>query len=199
MITLLLSLLVAGAPALSLPAQDPAPAVVVPAYPNSTCPIMGKAISARLYTDTVRGRIYVCCKSCIPKIQADVETAYKSSYPTTTKLNNALCPVTGKPVPAENPPSVVLQGREIALSSPDCVTKAQEEAQIVLALAANPKWTDLRNAVCPVTGKPVAKNSFVVIGDTLVRLAAPDLLETVRKDPAAVLKKARETTAPPQG
>ena len=55
--------------------------VTVPQFPNPTCPIMGKPISDKLWTDTDKGRIYICCKACIKKIVAAPDKAYQTLRP----------------------------------------------------------------------------------------------------------------------
>ncbi len=179
-----------ASPAVPASPEKPSLEVTVPTLPNTSCPIMGKPVSSKLYTDTDRGRIYVCCKSCIPKIRADLEPAYRSAYPTTKKAGNTKCPVTGDPVEGSSV-TVELQGYEIALCCQDCVAAATENAQIVLARALEPDLVDLENEACPVTGEAVAKNTFAIVSDTLIRLSSADCIEKVREDPSGVLEKAK--------
>lgn len=185
----LLSLLALSLP--QEPAPPPGPTASVPVYANPSCPIMGKPVSLKLFTDTAKGRIWICCKSCIKDIQADVEVAYRSAYPADKKLDNKLCPVSGDPI-KEDSPKTVLQGFEFFVHAPQHVAAARENAQIVLAKLNDPKLVDLGNPICPVSGTPVVANAFVVINGTLVRLSSPKLMETIEKDPAAVLKRAKE-------
>jgi hypothetical protein len=166
------------------------PAVSVPSFPNATCPIMGKPASLKLFVDTEFGRVYTCCAPCNRKIRADPAGTYRLSYPKTEKLGNKTCPVSGKPVGASTA-TVLLQGREIALCSADCVRAAREDAQAVLALASDPTLVDLRNTHDPANGKPVVRNLVVVIGGCLVRLAAAESMEDVRKDPRVALERAK--------
>ncbi len=181
----------------AVPVSDAAPAstkeskVTTPIFPNASCPIMGKPISTRLFTDTEMGRIYICCKSCVKDIQADVPTAYRTAYPTDTKIENKVCPVTGAPITKESP-SVVLQGFEFFVKSAKEIPDARTDAQIVLARVHDPKLVDLENQTCPVADKPVARNTFVVIEGTIVRLSSAKLLDEIEKDPVKVLKRARE-------
>jgi hypothetical protein len=168
--------------------------VVVPSFPNSTCPIMGKAISSKLFTETAYGRIYMCCKSCTKKIQNDVQTAYKTAYPTVKKVENALCPITGKAI-GKDAVKVLLQGHELSVYCAECVDDAKANAQLVLFKASNPKAKDLTNKTCPVTSQPVERNAFCVINDVIVHLSSLDCVEEVRKAPKAVLAKANEIKA----
>jgi len=181
--------------------SDPALEVVAPVYPNPACPIMGKPISTRLFVDTEFGRIYVCCKGCNKKILADVATAYKTAYPRTKKLDNRVCPVSGRRIAEEGASSVLLQGQEIALCCVGCVKGAQERPQSALAKANRPALVDLENATCPVTGEPTVKDVFVLIGDRLVRLSSPECIDEVRKAPKPALDRALAArgTAKPEG
>jgi len=183
---------VAGAQEAPAPPAAPQPtplAVSVPSYANTNCPVMGKPVSSKLFTDTDHGRIWICCKGCNKKIAADPEAAYKSAFPRTVKLDNAVCPVSGKKIEGE-PTLLLLQGHEVRLHSKECVAVARAESQVVLAKAVEPKLVDVGNALCPITGKPVAPNVFCVIGDQIVRLSSSDCIEQVKKEPKAALDKA---------
>lgn len=193
---LALSLLLLQSPA-STPST--APEVTVPSWPNPTCPVMGKPISTRLYTDTKYGRIYICCKTCVKDIQEDVETNYKASYPTTVKVDNTVCPVTGKALPklaeGEKPVLVLLQGREFRVSDAKAAALASEDAQATLAKVLDPKLIDVGNATCPVTGTAVAKNTLIVQDGRIVRLSSTKAIDDYKKDPAKFLAKALELRA----
>lgn len=170
--------------------------VNVPIYANATCPIMGKPASAELFTDTEKGRIYVCCLPCVKKIQSDLDRAMKAAYPRTKKAKNELCPVMGKPI-KEDAPTVVIQGIEIKLCCDSCKKEMQTNLQVFLAKAMDPKIVDVKNTVCPVTGQAVEPNAFCVIGQDLVRLSSPKCVADVKKDPAGVLAKAKASVAKP--
>ncbi len=175
----------------------PALRVEVPTFANSTCPIMGKKVSMKLFTDTEVGRMYICCKGCDKKIQKDVPTAYKTAYPTTKHLDNATCPVSGEKV-GDKPVEVTLQGHAFKVCCADCVPETKRNAQVVLARVTDDKVTDLRNAECPITSQPVVDNAFVLVGDTLLRLSSPQCVDEVTKDPSATLAKAKALAASKQ-
>lgn len=175
--------------------DPPLPRVRVPIYPNVACPIMGKPISTRLFVDTELGRFWVCCKGCDEDVLAHLEDAHRTAYPVVEKLQNRTCPVSGKPVPEQDAPRVVLQGFEFAVCCKGCVAKAREDSQVVLARLREPNLVDLGNRTCPVGGGPVDPRTFVVIDTTIVRLAHPRSVAAVEKDPDAVLAKARELRA----
>lgn len=198
----ILALFLAISPSASAPASQPKftgdtsavqpqSTVSVPLYPNPACPIMGKPVSTRLFAETEKGRIYVCCKSCIKDILADVGGAYRTAYPTDKKIVNTKCPVTGNEIKKDSP-TIVLQGFEFFVNDSAAAQLARAESQIVLAKLNDPKLVDLANKTCPVTGEATVKNAFVVIEGNLVRLSSPKLVEEVEKDPAKVLTRAKE-------
>lgn len=174
------------------PVPTPPPAAVaveVPTFPNPTCPIMGKRVSMPLFVDTEAGRFYVCCKPCIKKIQANVPAAQQTAYPTTKVLANKVCPVSGEPIGAEAV-TVTLQGHSFQVCCTGCVETARADAQIVLTKLLVPGVIDIGNATCPVTGEATARNAFVLVGTSLVRLSSPKAADAVVKDPTALLQKA---------
>ena len=177
------------------PAQDPAaaakPAVAGPTFANATCPIMGKPVSMPLFVDTELGRFHVCCKPCIKKVLADVPAAHKTAYPNVQEVSNAVCPVSGAPIDADAV-AVTLQGHRLRLCCAACAPAARQHSQVTLVKATRANVVDAGNTTCPVTGKPVVANAFVVIDGTLVHLATPKAAADAAQDPAAVLAKARE-------
>jgi hypothetical protein len=191
MLHLLLLVLAQGAVA---PRETAAPGVRVPAYPNPACPIMGKPISTKLYAETDHGRIWVCCKSCIVDIQADVPTAHASAWPSVERRANEVCPVTGKAI-VEDSPRVVLQGFEFPVLDAKAAARARVDHQATLAKLLEPALEDVGNATCPVSDLPVVANQIVVIGTSIVRVADARALEPIQADPAAVLAKARRLRA----
>lgn len=182
--------LAAAAGAQEPPAAKAAPRVEVPTFANATCPIMGKAVSMPLFVDTELGRFYLCCKPCNKKVLADVPAAHKTAYPVVQPLKNTVCPVSGEAI-GEHAVELTLQGYSLRLCCAGCVATAREHSQVTLTKATRPQVTDAGNTTCPVTGKPVAANAFVVIDDTIVHLANPKAADEVAKDAAAVLAKAR--------
>ena len=197
----LLTLALLLAPAIqekpSAPASKTTLTASTPIYPNATCPIMGKPVSVKLFAETDKGRIYICCKGCVKEIMADVPTAYRTAYPADKKVANKVCPVTGGEITKDSP-TVVLQGFEFFVQSKENVRAAQDNSQVVLAKLNDPKLVDLDNKTCPVTGEAVAKNTIVVIDGTIVRLSSAKLLEEIAKDSAKVLAKAKEIRAKEQ-
>lgn len=179
-------------PAASAPAEEPQ--VVVPAWPNPTCPVMGKPVSNRLYTDTRRGRIYICCKACVKDIQDDVEVNYRAAYPTTKEAGNKTCPVTGKELPKE-PVTVLLQGHSFQVVDRAAEAVALSDAQATLAKLFDSKLVDLGNKTCPASGEAVAANTIVVYDGRIVRLSSSKAVEEFKKDPKKLLAKALEIRA----
>ena len=191
MVKLLATLLLAGAALQGPGATETAPEPVsVPIYPNTTCPIMGKPISTRLWVDTSKGRIWICCKGCNKEILADVESAHGAAYPVVTKLEAKTCPRTGEPI-SEDAPTVVLQGYEVPLCCAACADGLRREAQVALARLLDPGLVDLRNPLCPVTGEAVDANAFCVVDGAIVRLSGPFQVERVKDAPRETLARAR--------
>jgi hypothetical protein len=190
------TLCAAGARAEDPPAPGAAaPSVTVPTFANATCPIMGKKASLKLFIDTPKGRIYMCCIKCTKEIRKDPDRAHAAAYPRVQKATNAVCPMTGEAIPEKDAPTVVLQGYEIPLCCKDCVEDARKNSQLTLVKATNPKARDVGNQACPITGKAVAPNAFALVGDDIVRLSSPECVEAVKKDPAGALAKAKELAA----
>lgn len=176
-------------------AQSPATTTAtVPSYPNASCPIMGKAVSARLFADTERGRIWVCCKGCIADIHQDVELAYQTAYPSERTIDADVCPITGKKL-IESSPEVVLQGLRFRVFDAETAKLAIAESQIAVARVMNPSLKDVGNATCPIDGAKVAPNVFVVIDGSIVRLSSPKHVEAASTAPAKTLARARELAA----
>lgn len=190
---ILLALTLLAAPASSQTPTPPVatePAVTVPIFPNSTCPIMGKKVSTKLFIDIEYGRIYICCKGCDKKILRAPELAYKTAFPAIEKLENTVCPISGLPI-GEAAVTVSLQGVEFRVASKAHAAAAIANAQIVLNKLKDPTLSDVDNRTCPITGEPVKANAFVIIGKHIVRLSSPDHLAAVEKAPTATLAKAR--------
>ena len=179
-------------------AQESRPAplpVSVPTYENVNCPIMGKPSSTSLFVDTPKGRIYTCCPPCNAKIRKDPDFAHKAAYPKITKIENKVCPITGNAIPAGSP-TLVLQGYEFSVCSMECVQAAQNHSQIVLTKLLKPEVRDLANTTCPLTGKKVENNAFVLIGNDLVHLSSTRCFEVVLRSPEETLRKAKASAAP---
>jgi hypothetical protein len=128
-------------PAAPAPAPAPAPTltVTVPTYINTTCPIMAKPASKAMFAETARGRIYVCCLPCIPRILKDPDKALEAAYPTIKKAGNTKCPVTDQALGADAV-TVVLQGYEIGV----CKTCAEEATRPARSPAS--RWRPTRSA-----------------------------------------------------
>jgi len=166
----------------SSPGSQDATPVRVPSFPNASCPIMGKPISLKLFTDTDRGRIWVCCKGCIADIRADVALAYKTAYPTERAVESAVCPVTGKQLPKEAP-EVTLQGMRFRVFDATAAKSAVTASQLTLTRLMEPTLVDVGNATCPVDGQPVVPNAFAVVEGHIVRLSSTQHVEAITKNP----------------
>ena len=182
------SLFVSLAAMAPLAAQDP-PKVEVPTFANATCPIMGKKVSMPLFVDTELGRFYLCCKPCIKKVLADVPTAHKTAYPVVQELKNTTCPVSGEPI-GQGAVAVTLQGFRFQVCCAGCVDTTRTHTQVTLLKATRATVKDVGNTTCPVSGSATVANAFVLVGDAIVHLADPKLVDEVGTSPATVLAKA---------
>lgn len=168
--------------------------VEVPTFQNPTCPIMGKKVSMPLFVDTELGRFYVCCKPCYRKVLRDLPAAHKTAYPVVEAHANTVCPVSGEPI-GEDAVEVTLQGHRFKVCCAGCVADARTHSQVTLVRLTRPTTVDTGNTTCPVSGKAVSANAFVLVGDALVHLATAALAEDVAKAPAAMLAKAQQIAA----
>jgi hypothetical protein len=174
----------------------PAPVVEVPAFPNATCPIMGKKASVVLSVDTDLGRFYVCCKPCFKKVLADVPKAHQTAYPVVEERKNTKCPVSGRPI-GDKAVAVTLQGYRFAVCCAECVPKAQQHSQTTLVKLTRQDVVDVGNATCPVSGEPVVANAIVLVDGALIHLASHKHADAVKQAPASMLSKARELAKAP--
>lgn len=186
-----LPLLLAAAIGAQSPLPEDSTKVEVPTFANRTCPIMGKKVSMPLFIDTEVGRFYVCCKPCFKKIRKDLEAAHKTAYPVVETVDNKVCPVSGEPV-GKDAETVTLQGYAFKVCCAGCVDAARTDSQLTLTKVTRAGVEDLGNATCPITGKPVEANAFVLLDNALVRLSDEKLVEDVAKAPAATLARARK-------
>jgi len=174
----------------------PAPVVEVPAFPNATCPIMGKKASIPLFVDTELGRFHVCCKPCFKKVLADVPKAHQTAYPVVEARKNTTCPVSGRPI-GDQAAAVTLQGYRFAVCCKECVPKAQQHSQTTLVKLTRADVVDVGNATCPVSGEPVVANAIVLVDGALIHLASHKHADAVKQAPASMLSKARELAKAP--
>ena len=181
----------AGAQAEPAAPAAKAPVVEVPAFPNATCPIMGKKASIPLFVDTELGRFHVCCKPCFKKVLADVPKAHQTAYPVVEERKNTTCPVSGRPI-GDKAAAVTLQGYRFAVCCAECVPKAQQHSQATLVKLTRKDVVDVGNATCPVSGEPVVANAIALVDGAMIHLASHKHVEAVKQAPTAMLAKARE-------
>lgn len=186
----------AGAQAEPAAPAAKAPVVEVPAFPNATCPIMGKKASLPLFVDTELGRFHVCCKPCFKKVLADVPKAHQTAYPVVEAVKNTTCPVSGRPI-GDKAVAVTLQAYRFAVCCAECVPKAQQHSQATLVKLTRKDVVDVGNATCPVSGEPVVANAIALVDGAMIHLASHKHFEAVKQAPAAMLAKARELAKAP--
>ena len=85
----------------------------------------------------------------------------------------------------------MVQGFDVPLCCESCTKHLLADSQLHLALLVNDKLQDMRNPRCPITGDAVTSNSYCTIGDVLVRLSSPMVVDEVRKDPKGALAAAK--------
>jgi len=189
-------LVLASALAAQKPGTDSKPTgaaaeVSVPAYGNSTCPLMSKPVKPENFVETSHGRVWVCCKNCLAKAKKDPEGTYAKAYPTAQKIGNKTDPISGKPV--KEGVTAVYQGHEINLDDASHAKAVVANGDIYVTLLTKPEIKDVNNTKDPTNDKPVTDNHFVVVGTSLIRLSGAESVEAVKKDPAKALEKAQKS------
>lgn len=164
--------------------------VTVPVYKNTTCPIMGRPASNRLFVDVKGGRIYICCLPCVPKIKEKPAKSLAAAYPVVKAVGNTTCPVTGKAL-LQGHPFVVLQGRKIGVFDAAAKAIAEKHAQVTLVKALRKNVVDVKNTICPISRTAVAPNMIVLVGKNIVHLSSLRVVRKVRQDAKAALTAAR--------
>lgn len=93
---------------------------------NKDCPHMPKPAKKEFFVDTPKGRVYLCCKGCIKKAQADLDGTYAKAYPETKKLESTTCPVSGNKL-GDKAKDVIYKGYEFKVCCDDCAKKVAEK------------------------------------------------------------------------
>ncbi len=164
--------------------------VTVPSYVNAECPMMHKPTRPAFSVHTDKGTIGLCCKKCQGNAGKDTDALYAKAYPETKALETKTCPISGHAIEKDGV-KVQYQGFEFKVCCKDCVKPALANGDIIVTRLSNAKVVDVGNKTCPVSGKPVADNTFCLIGDNLVHLGSKDAVEDVKKDAAKTLEKAK--------
>lgn len=178
----------------SKPSTSKALEVTVPSYANPNCPLMSKPSKDDIWVDSSHGRVYLCCKNCLARAKKDPDVVYAKAFPSVTKVNNKVDPISGKPV--KDGATVVYMGYEIALEDASHGKKVVENGDVIVTLLTKPEVKDVRNEKDPITNSAVVANTFVLIGDSLVHLSSTESVEKVKKDPAKALEAAQKTAKP---
>lgn len=85
---------------------------------NSTCAISGHPIKTGNYVEHEGQRAYFCCSKCLATAEKDPAAAVVAAYPTLTAVGNTTCPISGRPVGAEN--LVTWQGKTVGVCCQGC-------------------------------------------------------------------------------
>jgi YHS domain-containing protein len=182
------------------PAESrPATAKVhAPFFGNEKCPISGEAVDRKFSAELDGQLVYFCCGKCKGKAaEGTKENAKKlaeKAYPTdkVIDLKNENCPVMGEKV-GDSKATTVVMGRKIHLCCDDCAPDVKKAPIAFLALATNPKLTDVGNTKCPISGKEVSANDVVIYKDKVVRMCCPKCADGFEKDADKSLAEAEKS------
>lgn len=163
--------------------------VIVPFYGNSTCPISGRDVDREKFIQVGNDRVYVCCKKCVPKVEADPHAAHAKAYPPkdVADVRNPRCPVRGGKTKEDV--FVVWQGRKVHFCCPGCDTDFLGAAERKMALLENPGVTELGNDACLVMPEErVDGSSFFIYGDKLIDQCCDGCAGDFAEDPEKYLE-----------
>ena len=171
---------------------------------QSTCPIMKKEVDSTMKSTVVHGQqIFVCCPPCIPKIQADPDTAIQYIKKSYTKFVAAerqaasdqlhikaqvICPVSGQKLGSMGAPVKVKVGdsEHAFLCCRDCVgneLNAEHWATVQANLAK-------AQGVCPVMGKPVSADmKSTVVNGRKIFVCCPPCIKKIDAAPKEFVAK----------
>jgi len=85
---------------------------------NPTCAISGHPIKTENYVEHDGQRAYFCCSKCVATGKKDPAAAVAAAYGTPTVVGNTTCPISGRPVGAEN--LVTWQGQTVGVCCQGC-------------------------------------------------------------------------------
>jgi len=165
---------------------------------NGTCPIGGEDVDGESSLDWNGLRVHLCCPGCEKKFRKDPAAALaklglaveKQGDAFVVDLANPRCPIRGGDAKADV--STVFAGVRVHYCCPGCEKKlAADPVKAFRALGYTyvPSVVDLRNATCPVSGKPAGEDDHVDVDGVRVRLCCPGCAGRFEKDPAAGFTK----------
>jgi len=125
--------------------------------------------------------------------------AAEVSAPDAVPFNNLTCPVSGQP--AKTAHMGAYNGVVYRFCSAEHIAAFQKDPQRYLTnLPNNGAIVDMQNEVCPVTGQPAGKDTFIVIDGTKVHAKCAASMNLLRRFPAQYLARAKriQTMTPKQ-
>jgi YHS domain-containing protein len=197
--TLLIVLAAAlAAPAGETPKVDPVRIPAIVDLNNTTCPSSGDEIKGDAHVDWNGVRIHLCCNDCKADVAKDPAAmlaklhvkVVKDGDKTIVDLANATCPVSSKPAKADA--TVTMDGVCMHVCCNRCPKAAEKDpaaACKALGYTYIPSVVDLRNATCPMSGKPVKADVFADHDGIRVHFCCPNCPKEFEKDPAATFAK----------
>ncbi|HEX5139178.1 MAG TPA: hypothetical protein VFY93_19580 [Planctomycetota bacterium] len=197
------TLLIILAAALAAPADDtktidPVRIPGVIEVNNKTCPVSGDEITGDDHIDWHGVRVRICCPDCKPEFDKEPEVALEKVGLKVTKdgdtvvidLDNTTCPIMNKPAKGDVVADV--GGVRMHFCCSKCPAKAQKDPATALKKLGYgyiPPVVDLRNAACPMSGKPAKDDVFADSDGIRVHFCCPNCPKAFEKDPAATFAK----------
>jgi YHS domain-containing protein len=87
---------------------------------QTLCPVTGKEIDARIYTDIQGQRVYHCCSECSETFKANPDKYFKAAAENGIRFENIqkVCPMSGQPI--DKSAWIDYNGRRIYFCCDDC-------------------------------------------------------------------------------
>jgi YHS domain-containing protein len=173
---------------------DPVRRPAVVDLQNAKCPIGGKKIDGKTFTDFQGVRVHFCCPGCDKKFQKDPASGLAKLGLKVTKgakgkpvvdLANAKCPIMGGT--AKDNVVKEIAGVHVHYCCPGCDRKLQQAPAKGLAKLGYryiPAIVDLQNKSCPISGEPVDGKTFVDHDGIRVQVCCPGCDKKFKRDPA---------------
>lgn len=130
------------------------------------------------------------CRGMFVVLVAGACRAAETSAPEAVPFNNLTCPVSGQP--AKTAHMGVYNGVVYRFCCAEHVAEFQKKPQRYLTnLPNNGVIIDLQNEICPVTGQPAGKDTYIVINGTRVHAKCAASMNLLRRFPAQYLERAK--------
>lgn len=134
-------------------------------------------------------RLLVCTGMFVVLVAGACRAA-ETTAPEPVAFNNLVCPVSGKP--AKTAHMGAYNGVVYRFCCAEHVAEFQKNPQRYLTnLPNNGVIVDLHNEICPVTGQPAGKDTYIVINGTKVHAKCAASMNLLRRFPAQYLERAK--------